>query len=106
MDNDGSLTMEEFLSAYNRMAEIVKRQDSLEQKKRLHCLIFFGPKIQRQKDSSALKLIDLCKKIFSLGLGVSVENDDIAHLELKTVCSESNFSKSLFIKFHSLDMRY
>ena len=43
-DNDGSLTLEEFLDAYNRMAEILKRQDAMEQKKKLYCLIIYGPK--------------------------------------------------------------
>ena len=51
-DNDGSLSLQEFLDASNRMAEIMKRQDAQEQKKKLNCLIFKSPIIQKHNDFS------------------------------------------------------
>ena len=51
-ENDGSLTLEEFLDANSRMAEILKRQDAIEQKKKLFCLIIYGPKIQKNSNFS------------------------------------------------------
>ena len=50
--NKGSLTLEEFLSASSRMSEIIKRQDAMEQKKKLSCLLFMSPVIQKHNDFS------------------------------------------------------
>ena len=120
-DNDGSLTLAEFLDAYNRMAEILKRQDAIEQKKKLFCLILFGPKIQKNTNFSEVKnlsalilktavqdgMISLCERVLTINAGVTVEKDDIAHVELRsTSSSESVFTKSIFIRFHDMDLRY
>ena len=52
-------------------------------------------------------MIDLCKKVLTSNVGVNVEKEDIAHVELRSVSSaESVFTKSIFIKFHDLDLRY
>ena len=52
-------------------------------------------------------MIDLCKKVLTSNVGVNVEKKDIAHVELRSVSSaESVFTKSIFIKFHDLDLRY
>ena len=49
-DSDGALDLEEFIDAYKRRAEILKRQDAIEQKKKLYCLIIYGPVIQKNND--------------------------------------------------------
>ena len=67
-NNDGSLTLEEFLNASSRMSEILKRQDALEQRKKLSCLLFMSPFIQKHNDFSKvkpLKCIALIKIKFS-----------------------------------------
>ena len=52
------------------------------------------------------KMIDLCEKVLTSRVGVNVEKEDIAHVELKSVSSsESVFTKSIFIRFHDLDLR-
>ena len=52
-------------------------------------------------------MIALCQKILTMNVGVNVEKDDIAHVELRSVSSsESVFTKSIFIRFHDLDLRY
>ena len=51
-DSDGALDLEEFIDAYKRRAEILKRQDAIEQKKKLYCLIIYGPVIQKNNDFS------------------------------------------------------
>ena len=54
-NNDGSLTLDEFLSASSRMSEILKRQDALEQRKKLTCLLFMSPIIQKHNDFSKVR---------------------------------------------------
>ena len=54
-NNDGSLPLEEFLNASSRMSEILKRQDALEQRKKLSCLLFMSPFIQKHNDFSKVK---------------------------------------------------
>lgn len=51
-DNDSCLTLEEFLSISSKMNDIMKKQDALEQKKKLTCLIFLSPIIQKHNDFS------------------------------------------------------
>ena len=57
--NKGSLTLEEFLSASSRMSEIIKRQDAMEQKKKLSCLLFMSPVIQKHNDFSKVFLHEI-----------------------------------------------
>ena len=111
------------MESFTRMAEILKRQDAIEQRKKLYCLIIYGPKIQRNNNFSEVRslvhlyialpgltqdrMIDLCKKVLMSNVGVNVEKEDIAHVELRSVSSaESVFTKSIFTKFHDLDLRY
>ena len=54
-DDQAALSLEEFLDASNRMTEIMKRQDAQEQKKKLNCLIFKSPMIQKHNDFSKVK---------------------------------------------------
>ena len=56
-NNDGSLTLDEFLSASSRMSEILKRQDALEQRKKLTCLLFMSPIIQKHNDFSKVIIL-------------------------------------------------
>ena len=50
--------------------------------------------------------MDLCEKVLTVNAGVNVVKDDIAHVELRSVSSsESVFTKSIFIRFHDLDLR-
>ena len=51
-DNDSCLTLEEFLAIGSKMNYIMKKQDELEQKKKLTCLIFMSPIIQKHNDFS------------------------------------------------------
>ena len=104
------------------MAEILKRQDAIEQKKKLYCLIIYGPKIQKNNNFSEVnytvsvsnisaaptqdRMVDLCMKVLTINVGVNVEKEDIAQVELRSVSSsESVFTKSIFIRFHDLDLR-
>ena len=104
------------------MAEILKRQDAIEQKKKLYCLIIYGPKIQKNNNFSEVniivhlyspkataaqdKMVDLCEKVLTVNAGVNVEKEDIAHVELRSVSSSGSvFTKSIFIRFHDLDLR-
>ena len=49
-NNDGGLTLEEFLFASSRMTEVMKKQDAMEQKKKLSCLLLMSPVIQKYND--------------------------------------------------------
>ena len=52
-------------------------------------------------------MIDLCEKVFISRVGVLVKKDDIAHVDLKSVSSrESVFTKSIFVRFNDLDLRF
>ena len=52
-------------------------------------------------------MIALCERVLTVNAGVAVEKDDIAHVELRsTSSSESVFTKSIFIRFHDMDLRY
>ena len=51
-DNDSCLTLEEFLAIGSKMNDIMKKQDDLEQKKKLNCLLFMSPIIQKHNDFS------------------------------------------------------
>ena len=46
----------------------------------------------------------LCVKLISTVIGVSMEASQVAHIELKCV-SDSTFTKSIFVRFHDLDLR-
>ena len=51
-------------------------------------------------------MVDLCMRTITMNTGVMVEKEDIAHVELRSVSSaESVFTKSIFIRFHDLDLR-
>ena len=51
-------------------------------------------------------MITLCVKLISTVIGVSIEASQIAHVELKCVSpSETTFTKSIFVRFHDIDMR-
>lgn len=105
-DNDGSLTLEEFLEAGGKMAELLKRQDAFEQNKKLNCLVFFGPSIQRQNNFSTEAMMELMERLLSSRMGVTVRRSDIGHVELKSVSSsESVFTKSIFVRFNDIDLR-
>ena len=54
-DEGAALSLEEFLDASTRMTEIMRRQDAQEQKKKLNCLIFKSPMIQKHNDFSKVK---------------------------------------------------
>ena len=56
-DSDGSLDLEEFIDAYKRRTEILKKQDAMEQRKKLYCLIIYGPLIQRHNDFSEVTFL-------------------------------------------------
>ena len=52
-------------------------------------------------------MFDLCSAVLTSRAGVQVDVDDLAHVELKSVSSEDTvFTKSIFVRFHSLDLRY
>ena len=42
-NNDGSLTRKEFVASYTQRGTILRRQDADEQKRRLNCLLLYGP---------------------------------------------------------------
>lgn len=67
-NNDGSLTLDEFLSASSRMSEILKRQDALEQRKKLTCLLFMSPIIQKHNDFSKviIRFCNLQARVFQV----------------------------------------
>jgi hypothetical protein len=46
-DNDGCLTKKEFMSGYSKRSLILKRQDADDQKRKLNCLILYGPLLNR-----------------------------------------------------------
>ena len=51
-------------------------------------------------------MIELCVKIVSSFIGVSIEKSHIAHVELKySSPTESSFTKSLFVRFHDIALR-
>merc|ERR1711974_553586 len=94
-DSDGALTLEEFIDAYNRRTEILKRQDAMEQRKKQFCLIIYGTMVQRNNDFCEEKMRDLAEKLFNTRCGVMVEKEDIAHVELKSVSGgDTVFTKS------------
>ena len=47
-DNDGCLTKKEFLSGYNKRSLILRRQDADDQKRKLTCLLLYGPLLNRE----------------------------------------------------------
>ena len=47
-DNDGCLTKKEFMSGYSKRSLILKRQDADDQKRKLNCLILYGPLLNRE----------------------------------------------------------
>ena len=55
-DNDSCLTLEEFLAIGSKMNDIMKKQDDLEQKKKLSCLLFMSPIIQKHNDFSKVNM--------------------------------------------------
>ena len=51
-------------------------------------------------------MISLCIKLISTVIGVNIEPSQIAHVELKCFSlSDSPFTKSIFVRFHQLDLR-
>ena len=46
-NNDGSLTRKEFVASYTQRSTILRRQDADEQKRRLNCLLLYGPHVNR-----------------------------------------------------------
>ena len=51
-------------------------------------------------------MIDLCVKMISSFIGVSIEKSHIGHVELKySSPTESSFTKSLFVRFHDVSLR-
>lgn len=120
-DDQAALSLEEFLDASNRMTEIMKRQDAQEQKKKLNCLIFKSPMIQKHNDFSKVKdgsvfiiiialfqegMTELCIKLITTKVGVNIVQSQIAHVELKYLSgNESAFTKSIFARFSELELR-
>ena len=47
-DNDGCLTKKEFLTGYSKRSLILKRQDADDQKRKLNCLLLYGPLLNRE----------------------------------------------------------
>ena len=64
-NNDGGLTLDEFLFASSRMTEVMKKQDALEQKKKLSCLLLMSPVIQKHNDFTTVRLSNYLKMIDS-----------------------------------------
>ncbi|XP_023337528.1 uncharacterized protein LOC111708396 [Eurytemora carolleeae] len=105
-DCQGTLNEEEFIEAYKKRSEILKRQDSMEQKKKMFCIILTGPIIQKHNDFSEDKMFDLCSSVLTSRAGIMVETEDLAHVELKSVSSaETVFTKSIFVRFNDLALR-
>ena len=47
-NNDGSLTRKEFVASYAQRGNILRRQDADEQRRRLNCLLLYGPHVNRE----------------------------------------------------------
>ena len=51
-------------------------------------------------------MTELCVKMVSSCIGVSIQKSHIAHVELKySSPTESSFTKSLFVRFHDVSLR-
>ena len=53
-NNDGSLTRKEFVASYTQRGTILRRQDADEQKRRLNCLLLYGPHVNREVGNSGV----------------------------------------------------
>ena len=53
-NNDGSLTRKEFVASYTQRGAILRRQDADEQKRRLNCLLLYGPHVNREVGNSSI----------------------------------------------------
>ena len=53
-NNDGSLTRKEFVASYTQRGTILRRQDADEQKRRLNCLLLYGPHVNREVGNSSV----------------------------------------------------
>ena len=53
-NNDGSLTRKEFVASYTQRGTILRRQDADEQKRRLNCLLLYGPHVNREVGNSSI----------------------------------------------------
>ena len=82
------------MTGYSKKSLILRRQDADDQKRKLTCLILFGPLLNREVDPSSSS--NFLSSVLTTRTGVKVNAEDLAFSEIKTSGEER---RSAFIRW-------
>ena len=87
------------MTGYSKRSLILRRQDADDQKRKLNCLILYGPLLNREVDPSSSSIF--LSSVLATRTGVKVTAEDLAVSELKMAGDErrSAFIRWTFIFF-------